>query len=412
MRQSFFKNQETTMIQKINKAGVCAPLGFLASAVNADVKGKGKDKMDFCMLYSEVPCKTAAVFTANTFKAAPLRHAMAAMEKSKEFQAVLVNSGNANACTGAQGIKNCELLAEAAAEAIGIEASKILTSSTGTIGVQLPAERMAKHIGTLFDELDDGNSDLFAEAIMTTDTFPKQTGVLVETANGAYVVAGAAKGAGMIAPNMATMLCYITTDALVNEKNLQSALSEAVKDSFNSITVDNDMSTNDTVMLMANGMSNIIPDMDEFKEAVTQVCLELAKMIVKDGEGATKFITVNVKGADSDDDAKKCAFLIANSPLVKTMFHGEDPNWGRLMACVGASGVKADESATDLYFEDLLYAKGGLIIDEKMEPKAAAIMKQSEISITLDLNCGSGTAQVFTCDLSREYIAINADYRS
>jgi glutamate N-acetyltransferase/amino-acid N-acetyltransferase len=400
------------MIQKINKAGVCAPLGFLASAVNADVKGKGKDKKDLCLLYSEVPCKTAAVFTANTFKAAPLRHAIKAMETSKDFQAVLVNSGNANACTGAAGIRNCETLAAALADSLGIDAAKVLTGSTGTIGVQLPVERMSKHLDELVDELDDGNSDTFAEAIMTTDTFPKQAGVLVETANGAYVVAGAAKGAGMIAPNMATMLCYITTDALVNEKNLQTALSDAVKGSFNSITVDNDMSTNDTVILMANGMSGIIPDMDEFKEAVTQVCLELAKMIVKDGEGATKFITVNVKGADSDDDAKKCAFLIANSPLVKTMFHGEDPNWGRLMACVGASGVKADESTTDLYFEDLLYAKGGLIIDEKMEPKAAAIMKQSEISITLDLNCGSGTAQVFTCDLSREYIAINADYRS
>ncbi|MGE4267440.1 MAG: bifunctional glutamate N-acetyltransferase/amino-acid acetyltransferase ArgJ [Deferribacterales bacterium] len=400
------------MIQKINKAGVCAPLGFLASAMNADVKGKGKDKKDLCLLYSEVPCKTAAVFTANTFKAAPLRHAIKAMEKSKDFQAVLVNSGNANACTGAQGILNCEALAEAVAESLGIDAAKVLTGSTGTIGVQLPVERMVQHIDALVDELDDGNSDIFAEAIMTTDTFSKQAGVLVETANGAYVVAGAAKGAGMIAPNMATMLCYITTDALINEKNLQTALSDAVKGSFNSITVDNDMSTNDTVILMANGMSGIIPDMDEFKEAVTQVCLELAKMIVKDGEGATKFITVNVKGADSDEDAKKCAFLIANSPLVKTMFHGEDPNWGRLMACVGASGVKADESTTDLYFEDLLYARGGLIIDEKMEPKAAAIMKQPEISITLDLNCGSGTAQVFTCDLSREYIAINADYRS
>ncbi len=400
------------MIQKINKAGVCAPLGFLASAVNADVKGKGKDKKDLCLLYSEVPCKTAAVFTANTFKAAPLRHAIKAMETSKDFQAVLVNSGNANACTGEAGIRNCETLAAALADSLGIDTAKVLTGSTGTIGVQLPVERMAKHIDELVDELDDGNSDLFAEAIMTTDTFPKQAGVLVETANGAYVVAGVAKGAGMIAPNMATMLCYITTDALVNEKNLQTTLSEAVKGSFNSITVDNDMSTNDTVILMANGMSGIIPDMEEFKEAVTQVCLELAKMIVKDGEGATKFITVNVKGADSDEDAKKCAFLIANSPLVKTMFHGEDPNWGRLMACVGASGVKADESTTDLYFEDLLYAKGGLIIDEKMEPKAAAIMKQQEISITLDLNCGFGTAQVFTCDLSREYIAINADYRS
>ncbi|MGE4318754.1 MAG: bifunctional glutamate N-acetyltransferase/amino-acid acetyltransferase ArgJ [Deferribacterales bacterium] len=399
-------------MQKINKAGVCAPLGFLASALNADVKGKGKEKNDMCLIYSETPFKMAGVFTKNTFKAAPVRHAIEALKINKEYQAVLVNSGNANACTGQQGIDACVELTSAVADALDIDHNKVLMSSTGTIGVQLPVERMKKHIETLVDELDDGNSDLFAEAILTTDTFPKQCGVLVETKNGAYVVAGAAKGAGMIAPNMATMLCYITTDAVVSDKNLQTVLETAVNSSFNSITVDNDMSTNDTVFLMANGMSGIIPNQNELQEAVNLVALELAKAIVKDGEGATKFITVNVKGADSDEDAKKCAFLIANSPLVKTMFHGEDPNWGRLLACVGASQVKADESQTDLYFEDLLYVKNGLIIDEKMESKAAEIMKQAEISITLDLNMGKGEAMVYTCDLSREYIAINADYRS
>lgn len=399
-------------MQKINKAGVCAPLGFLANAVNADVKGKGKDKKDMCLIYSEVPFKLAAVFTKNTFKAAPVRHAIKALETNKEYQAILVNSGNANACTGQQGIDACIELTAAVADALDIDSNRVLMSSTGTIGVQLPTDRMKQQIDALIEDLDDGNSDLFSEAILTTDTFPKQTGVLVETANGAYVVAGAAKGAGMIAPNMATMLCYITTDAVVSDKNLQTVLDNAVGQSFNSITIDNDMSTNDTVFLMANGMSGIIPNMQEFQEAVDTVCLELAKLIVKDGEGATKFITVNVKGADCDCDAKKCAFLIANSPLVKTMFHGEDPNWGRLLACVGASRVKADESKTDLYFEDLLYVKNGLIIDEKMEPKAAEIMKQAEISITLDLNMGAGCAVVYTCDLSREYIAINADYRS
>lgn len=399
-------------MDKINNAGVCAPLGFMASAVNADVKGNGKDRNDMCLLFSETPFKLAAVFTANTYKAAPLKHAMELLKTHKEFQAILVNSGNANACTGQAGIDACSELAEAVADALDIDQNAVITSSTGTIGVQLPVERMKESIDALVDDLDDGNSDDFAKAIMTTDTFAKQTGVLVETPTGAYVVSGACKGAGMIAPNLATMLCFITTDAVVSEGNLQKVLSKSMASSFNSITVDNDMSTNDTVLLMANGMSGVIADIDTFQKAVDRVTLELAKMIVKDGEGATKFITVNVHGAASDEEAKKCAFLIANSPLVKTMFHGEDPNWGRLFACVGASQVQADEKKTDLYFDDLLYAKDGVLIDPKLEEKAAQIMKQDELSVTLNLNMGEGKATVYTCDLSREYIAINADYRS
>lgn len=236
-----------------------------------------------------------------------------------------MNSGNANASTGQQGLDAVFEIVKAYEEALGTGENSVLMSSTGTIGVKMPVAKVTSKAEELVEELDDGNSHLFATAIMTTDTVPKEFGVLVETDNGAYVVSGAVKGAGMIAPHMATMLCFITTDALVNEQNLQTVLEAAIAPSFNSITVDNDMSTNDTVFLMANGMSGIIPNMGQFQEAVNLVTLELAKMIVKDGEGATKFVTINVQGAKNDDEAKKCAFVIANSPLVKTMFNGEDP---------------------------------------------------------------------------------------
>jgi len=396
----------------INKGGVCAPLGFTASSANADVKGNGAEKDDLCLLYSEVPFKLAATFTSNKFKAAPLKHAMAQLEKSKEYQAIIVNSGNANASTGEQGIKDCETIASSVASTLDINPDFVLTASTGTIGVHLPVDKMVAQVDKLVDDLDDGNSTDFAKAIMTTDTFEKEVGVLVETDGGAYVVAGCSKGAGMIAPHMATMLCYITTDAMVSEGNLQKTLDNAIKPSFNSITVDNDMSTNDTVFLMANGMSGIIPDMKQFQEAVDFVAMQLAKLIVKDGEGATKFITINIKNAASDEDASKCAFAIANSPLVKTMFYGEDPNWGRLIATVGASGVEAYEEKTDIYFGDLPYAKGGMIIDNSLEPKAAKLMQQKEISVTIDLNVGDFEKTVYTCDLSKEYVSINADYRT
>lgn len=399
-------------MQKINNAGVCTPLGFCASAVSAGIKGNKKGKLDLTLLSSDVPFKLAAVFTKNNIKAAPLKHSMEMLKSRDEFSAVLVNSGNANASTGKNGVEAVEKIVAAYEEALGAEKGSVLMSSTGTIGVKMPVEKVTSKAEQLAEELDEGSSNLFAKAIMTTDTVPKEIGVLVETPNGAYVVAGAVKGAGMIAPHMATMLCYITTDALVSSENLNTALKSAVGPSFNSITVDNDMSTNDTVFLMANGMSGIIPDMEQFQEAVNYVALELAKMIVKDGEGATKFVTVNIKNASSDDDAKKCAFAIANSPLVKTMFYGEDPNWGRLISTVGACGVPCAEEKIDMYFEDMAYVKGGVVIDEDLEKKAALIMKQDEISITIDLNMGSGAKTVYTCDFSKEYVSINADYRT
>jgi len=399
-------------MENIKGAGVCTPLGFTASAVAADIKGNKKGNNDLTLLYSEVPFKIAGVFTKNTIKAAPLKHAMKALETNKEYSAIVVNSGNANASTGKQGIEAVETIVKAFEDELGTGEGSVLMSSTGTIGVKMPVEKVTEKVGELVDELDDANSHDFAKAIMTTDTCTKEIGVLVETDNGAYIVAGATKGAGMIAPHMATMLCYITTDALVSADNLQNVLTNAMGESFNSITIDNDMSTNDTVFLMANGMSGIIPDMAQFQEVVNFIALELAKMIVKDGEGATKLVTINIKNAASDNDAKKCAFAIANSPLVKTMFNGEDPNWGRLIATVGASQISCVEEKIDMFFDDLAYVKDGIIIDEKLEEKAAQIMKQDEISITIDLNMGEFGKTVYTCDFSKEYVSINADYRT
>jgi len=399
-------------MQKINNAGVCTPLGYSASSAAADIKGNQKGNHDLTLLYSEVPFQVAGVFTKNSIKAAPLKHAIKSLESNKEYSAIVVNSGNANASTGLHGLEAVDTIVKAFEDGLSTGEGSVLMSSTGTIGVKMPVDKVVGKVDQLIDELDDCNSDKFAKAIMTTDTVTKEFGVLVETDNGAYVVAGATKGAGMIAPHMATMLCYITTDALISAENLQTVLQNAVQPSFNSITVDNDMSTNDTVFLLANGMSGIIPEMEQFQEAVNYVSLELAKMIVKDGEGATKLVTINVKNAAEKEDAKKCAFAIANSPLVKTMFYGEDPNWGRLIATVGASGVKCVEEKIDMFFDDLAYVKNGIIIDEALEAKAAEIMKKPEISITIDLNMGTSEKTVYTCDFSKEYVSINADYRT
>jgi glutamate N-acetyltransferase/amino-acid N-acetyltransferase len=399
-------------MEHIKGAGVCAPLGFSASSAVADVKGNGKGKKDMALLYSEVPFNAAAVFTSNKFCAAPVIHGRELIGEKGKFSAIVVNSGNANACTGEKGLAACNEITAAFADELGVDEKAVLISSTGVIGVQLPVDKMASKASELIDELDSSNSTEFAEAIMTTDAVKKEYAVLVETPNGAYVVAGAAKGAGMIAPSMATMLAFITTDAAVKQDTLQDALNYAMADSFNSITVDGDMSTNDTVFLFANGMSGVIPNRDEFFEAVKTICVELAKMIVRDGEGATKFCTFKVVNAATDEDAKKCAFALANSPLVKTMLHGEDPNWGRIFATVGACGIECRQDNVDLYFEDLKYAENGVIIDYALEPKAAAIMKKTDIEITVDLKEGTASKTVYTCDFTKEYISINADYRS
>lgn len=399
----------------IKNAGVCAPLGFSSAATAADIKGNGNDKLDYGILVSMIPCEVAAVFTKNNVKAPPLIFAKERLASGNKISGILVNSGNANACTGKEGMEKCRILTEEGEKVLKLDRDSLLISSTGVIGEQLPVNKMKKHLRDL-PELLTGYDEEFAECILTTDTRTKRLAVLVETESGAYVIGGVVKGSGMIAPDMATMLSFITTDAMISEENLKKCLNSAVEESFNSITVDGDMSTNDSVFIFANGLSginiNTEKHLQEFQKSLNFLCRELAKEIVKDGEGATKFVTIRVKNAASKEEAKRCGMKIANSPLVKTMFFGEDPNWGRLMACTGASLVTMQEDKVDIYFNSLKYVENGVLIDKKLEKEAAAIMSEESFTITIDLNIGNSEAEVYTSDLSYDYVKINADYRT
>jgi len=402
-------------LKKINHGGVTTPLGYQSSAICADIKGNKSGKKDFGILVSDVPAVVSATFTKNKVKAAPVIYDIQLLSEKSEFFGIVINSGNANACTGKLGLENTKRICSEFENRLQIDNKSLLMASTGVIGVQLPVNKMLKYVNEIVNELDDTDDNL-AEAILTTDTVIKKSAYLVETENGAFVVGGIAKGAGMIAPDMATMLAFITTDALVNKDIQDEVLRLAVEESFNSITVDGDMSTNDSVFLFSNGMSGISVNHGEnlelFKEAVKAVCLDLAQMIVRDGEGATKFVTINIKNAKSYEDAKKCAFKIANSPLCKTMFFGSDPNWGRLMATIGSSLIDFDEDKVDIYFDNLKYVENGLLISEDLEDKAYEIMKKDSFSITIDLKIGTFSKTVYTCDLSYDYVKINADYRT
>lgn len=404
------------MFATIKDGGVTAPLGFRAAAVCGDVKGNGSAKNDIALIVSDAPCRTAAVFTKNVVKAAPVIYDMNILKKNADnIRAVLANSGNANACTGEAGMKVCIDLSKEAALVLGISADSVLSASTGVIGNPMPKDRIISKLSLLASSLSDESGCDFANAIMTTDTEPKEVAVLVETKKGCFVVGGCCKGAGMIAPSLATMLAFITTDAAISADILQRALDDAVSTSFNCVTVDGDMSTNDSLFVLANGMSGVKIGNEEyelFKDALSYICNILAKKIAADGEGAEKLVTIRVKGAADNNEARLCASKIANSPLVKTMFAGCDPNWGRLMASAGASGAVFDPALTDIFFNDLHYVKNGIIIDSALEKDVYAIMKNKEYEITLDLHAGSGEAFFYTCDFTVDYIKINADYRS
>lgn len=399
----------------IENGGVCTPLGFSSAAVAADIKGNRSGKLDLALLVSEIPCEVVAVFTKNRVKAAPVVAAMEQLKKVSKFSGIIVNSGNANACTGKQGIEDYKTITNSFAKKFGHPADTFLMSSTGVIGVRLPVDKILKSFDELIDKMDD-EDDEFTRAIMTTDTRPKKIAVLVETPKGVYVIGAAAKGAGMISPSMATMLSFITTDVAIKKDKMQEILSNVVEKSFNSITVDGDMSTNDTVFLFSNGLSGIVLTDDEeirqFEEALLYICRYLAKEIVLDGEGATKLVHITVKNAKSIEDAKTCAFKIANSPLVKTMFFGSDPNWGRLMASIGASLIDINPDTIDIYFNDLKYVENSSLIDPSLEKKVHDIMLQKEYEIIIDLKIGKDSSSVMTCDFSYDYVKINADYRS
>jgi glutamate N-acetyltransferase/amino-acid N-acetyltransferase len=393
--------------------GVTAPEGFLAAGVRCGIKQQGPDLAIVC---SEMECTAAGVFTTNAFKAASV---VRNREKlvSGRGRAIVVNSGNANACTGERGLADVDSICRLASELIGVPEEEVLNASTGIIGVALPMDKIEQGVRDAVARLSTGGGDSAAQAIMTTDTRPKVAAYEAMIGGKAVRIGGICKGAGMICPNMATMLCFITTDASIGSAVLQKCIVSAVERSFNSLTVDGDMSTNDTVLLLANGASGCeeivggTPEHVAFERALSQVCLDLAKAIASDGEGATKYVEVRVTGAGSYTDAKSAAMTIANSPLVKTAIFGEDPNWGRVLCAAGRSSAKIIPERASLYFGDVMIVRQGEPVGIDVE-SAREPMLGAEVVIRVDLGIGDAEATAFTCDMSYDYVRINAEYHT
>ena len=398
--------------QHIESGTITSPRGFLAGATFADIKAWREKPFDLAILCSDVPCTAAAVFTTNKIKAAPVVLCRSRL-KNRKAQAIVANSGGANACTGEQGLADAERMASLTADKLRLTPEDVMVASTGVIGTNLPMDKIRRGIERI--ELSpDGGHDL-AKAIMTTDTIPKEIAVALEIGGKKVTIGGVAKGAGMIHPDMATMLCFLTTDAAIEPDFLQTALKRAVDVSFNMITVDGDTSPNDTVLILANGLAGnpVIKrdtaEAEAFESALQEVCLYLAKSIVRDGEGATKLIEVTVEGAVSLEEARMAARAIASSTLVKAAIHGSDPNWGRIAAALGRSGAEVMESKTDLYLGQLCLMKAGCALSFNSQ-EAVAIMNRDEVRFRLCLNLGEGKATAWGCDLTEEYIALNGDY--
>lgn len=396
------------------EGGVTAPLGFLAGAASAGIKKSGK--RDVCVLAAEEPCAAAAVFTQSTTAAPPVvvsrEHIAGGVLK-----AIVVNAGNANACTGEPGMRDARAMARIAAAELDCSAEEIAVCSTGVIGVPLPLDLVSAGIVEAAGVLDSRNGEAAAEAIMTTDTFAKQLAISVTADGRTFTVGGMAKGSGMIQPNMATMLAFLTTDAPLSPASCDAILRKAVARSFNRITVDSDTSTNDTCVLMASGAEGG-PELepgnmlhDAVSAAVCEVATALAQMVVRDGEGATKFVTVTVSGARDEADAERAAFAIANSPLMKCALFGQDANWGRVAMAVGKSGAEVDASRLEIVFAGIVTCRNGTAVPFD-EAEAAALLARPEIDIDVDLHLGDGEATVWTCDFSYDYVRINGDYRS
>ncbi len=396
-----------------NSPSANIPGGFFFSVVEAAIKKPGRT--DLALIFSEVESAIAGTFTANAVKAAPVKICMQKIGSGKG-QAIIVNSGNANACTGRLGLKDSRNIIAKTAQQLGIGAALTYICSTGVIGTPMPMERIIPAIGPLTGNLGKATFGDVAKAIMTTDTFPKITSRHMKVAGKQGTIAGICKGAGMIAPNMATMLCFIITDIAIEKKALQTALKGAVGKSFNRITIDGDMSTNDTALIMANGLLGNNPltlksaGFPAFQKALDELAYELASLIVKDGEGATKFVEVVVRNARSEGDAEKAALAIANSNLVKTAIYGNDANWGRIMAAAGYSTARFDADNVDIFFNRVRVVKKGVMNNKDAE--ATEEMKKKELRITVDLHAGRASAKVLTCDLTEDYIRINAEYRT
>ena len=403
------------------KGGVTAAKGFEAASTAAGIKYK--DRTDMALIYSQVPCEAAGTFTTNVVKAAPVKWDRQVVDSGKKAQAVIVNSGIANACTGAEGFGYCKDTAEAAAKYLSVDAEGVLIGSTGVIGKQMPIDRLTAGIEVLAGKKNDSieNGTEAAKAIMTTDTHEKELAVTIQVSGKTVTIGGMAKGSGMIHPNMCTMLAFVTTDAVITKEALQKALSEDVIDTYNMISVDGDTSTNDTALVLANGMAENpmieygTEDYQTFKAALHEINEYLAKQIAGDGEGATALFEVKVKGAESVEAAKVLAKSIACSNLTKTAIAGHDANWGRIVCAMGYSGAQFDPEKVDLFFESkagkIQIAEDGVALDFS-EEKATEILSQSEVTAIADVKMGDAEATAWGCDLTHGYIEINADYRS
>jgi glutamate N-acetyltransferase/amino-acid N-acetyltransferase len=395
------------------EGGVTAARGFRACGVAAGIKYQ--NRKDMALLVADVPADVAAVYTTSKVAAAPVQ-VDRERTRAGQAQAVVVNSGCANACTGETGLKNAREMARVTAEALGIDEKLVLVCSTGVIGVNLPMDRIAAGAKLAAAALCRTGGHDAACAIMTTDTVDKQVAVELEIDGKTVCIGGMCKGSGMIEPNMATMLGFLTTDAAVHPKALDQALREAVEVSFNRVVVDGDRSTNDTVILMASGvagnqlMTPYHPQWQYFVDALTLVCLELGKKMVLDGEGATKFVTVRVKGARTCEDAQLAARAISTSALVKTSWFGIDPNWGRVIAAVGYSGAEVDDQKVQIYYGDICAYDQGRVVDTALLKAMQDVMRKRAFDVTVNLNLGDGEDTIYTCDFSYDYVKINAEY--
>lgn len=406
---------------KIIDGGVTAAKGFEAAAAAAGIKYQ--DRTDMALIYSEKPCKAAGAFTTNVVKAAPVKWDREIIEKKLRPQAVIVNSGIANACTGEEGMECCRKTAETAARELDVDAESVLVGSTGVIGMQIPMDRIEKGIHTLAAEkkADRESGAAAAKAIMTTDTRPKEAAVAFEINGKTVTIGGMAKGSGMIHPNMCTMLSFITTDAKISGKALRKALRADVEDTYNMISVDGDTSTNDTVLLLANGMAGNdkirygTPEYEIFCQALHYINETLAKKMAGDGEGATALFEAKITGAQTREQAKVLAKSIVCSNLTKTAIAGHDANWGRILCAMGYSGAEFDPEKVTLFFESsagkIKIIENGVAV-EYSEEKATEILSQPEVTVTADIGEGQAQAAAWGCDLTHEYININADYRS
>lgn len=405
---------------EIIQGGVTAAKGYTATGIMAGIK---KDKKDMAMIYSEVPCVAAGTFTTNVVKAAPVKWDQNVVYNQKTARAVIVNSGVANACTGEEGYGYCRDTAQVAAQMLNIPVEEILVASTGVIGKQLPMDVMKAGVKTMIPQLaptlEAGTSA--AESIMTTDTRKKEVAVTIEVGGKTVTIGGMCKGSGMIHPNMCTMLSFVTTDLMISKELLQKALSESIQDTYNMISVDGDTSTNDTVLLLANGLAEnpLIKEENEeyekFLEALNYVNTQLAKMIAGDGEGCTALFEVKVVGAQSKEQAVILSKSIVTSSLTKTAIYGHDANWGRILCAMGYAGVEFDPEQVDLFFESkagkIQIIENGVAVDYS-EDEATKILSEPTVTAIADVKMGDATATAWGCDLTYDYIKINADYRS